>query len=189
MLQQIHRSHIGIGGCLRRAREVLYWPRINAEVKDYISKRSVCQTYQPGQCQEEVQPHEMPTRDWSKLGADIFQLGHQHFLIMVDYLSSYFEVQELHRITSSSVVNVFKVQFGRHGIPDTLITDNRTQFSSSEFTKFAETWGFTHTTSSPHYPQSNGKAENAVKVCKPLLKKATADKKDPLFAVRLAKHT
>lgn len=125
----------------------------------------------------------MPTRPWSKLGADIFEIGHQHFLIMVDYWSSYFEVQELHRVTSSSVVNAFKVQFARHGIPDTLITDNGTQFSSFEFSTFTETWGFTHTTSSPHYPQSNGKAENAVKVCKALLKKAKADKKDPLLAL------
>lgn len=36
MLKEIHRSHIGIGGCLRRARELLYWPRINPEVKDCV---------------------------------------------------------------------------------------------------------------------------------------------------------
>ena len=38
MLTQIHRSHIGIEGCLRRACEVLYWPLMNAEVKDLVSK-------------------------------------------------------------------------------------------------------------------------------------------------------
>ena len=43
MLKKIHRSHIGIGGSLSRARELLYWPRINAKVKDYVSKCSVCQ--------------------------------------------------------------------------------------------------------------------------------------------------
>ena len=68
-------------------------------------------------------------------------------------------------------------------IPDVLITDNGTQFTSSEFAKFTETWRFKHNTSSPLYPQSNGKAENAVKVCKVLLRKAKADKKDPLLAL------
>lgn len=182
MLKEIHRSHIGIGGCLRRARELLYWPRINAEVKDYVSKCSVCQTYQPEQCREELQPHEMPSRPWSKVGADIFELGSQQFLIMVDYWSNYFEVQELKRITSASVIHALKVQFARHGIPEVLVTDNGTQFSSSEFANFAETWRFEHKTSSPRYPQSNGKAENSVKVCKALLKKAQADNKDPLLA-------
>ena len=184
MLTEIHRSHVGIGGCLRRAREVLYWPRMNAEVKDYVSKCSICQTFQPEQCREELQPHEMPSRPWSKIGADLFEFGHhQHFLIMVDYWSSYFEVQELKRPTSANVMTAFKVQFARHGIPDVLITDNGTQFTSLEFAKFAETWRFKHDTSSPHYPQSNGKAENAVKVCKALLKKAKADMKDPLLAL------
>ena len=28
MLTQLHSSHIGIGGCVRRAREILYWPRL-----------------------------------------------------------------------------------------------------------------------------------------------------------------
>ena len=28
MLIQLHRSHIGTGGCVRRAREILYWPRM-----------------------------------------------------------------------------------------------------------------------------------------------------------------
>ena len=74
------------------------------------------------------------------------------------------------------------MQFARHGIPDVLVTDNGTQFSSSEFLRFAETWKFEHKTSSPHHPQSNGKAEDAVKICKALLKKAKADNKDPLLA-------
>ena len=183
MLKQIHRSHIGIGGCRRRAREVLYWPRMNAEVKSYVAKCSVCQSYQPEQCKEEMRAHEMPTRPWSKIGADLFELGHHNFLMMVDCWSSYFEVQELHRTTSSSVINAFKVQFARHGIPDTLVTDNRTQFTSAEFEAFATKWDFTHSTPSPHYPQSNGKAENAVKTCKVLLKKAKADNTDPLLAL------
>ena len=42
---------------------------------------------------------------------------------------------------------------------------------------------FKHNTSNPHYPQPNGKAENVVKVCKALLKKAKADRKDPLLAL------
>ena len=38
MIKQIHQGHIGVEGCLRRAREVIYWPGMNAEVKDHISK-------------------------------------------------------------------------------------------------------------------------------------------------------
>ena len=56
----------------------------------------------------------MPSRPWSKVGADLFELGQQNFLILVDYWSSYFEVQELKRITSTTVITACKVQFARH---------------------------------------------------------------------------
>jgi transposase InsO family protein len=162
MLQQIHKSHIGIEGCLRRAREVIYWPRMNAEVKDYVSKCSICQTHQPEQCREPLKSYDLPQRPWSVVGGDLFQLGHQQFLIIVDYWSGFFEVQELSKVTSKTVITASKVQFARHGIPDTLISDNGPQFASAEFAQFTNEWQIEHRTSSPHYPQSNGCAENAV---------------------------
>ena len=171
-----------MNGCLRRARELLFWPRLNAGVKDFVFKCSICQSFQPEQCREDLQPHEIPSRPWSKVGADLFELGQQNVLILVHYWSSYFEVQELKRITSTTVVTACKVQFARHSIPDGLITDNGRQFSSSEFAKFTETWKFEHKTSSPHHSQSNGKAENDVKICKNLSNKARADNRDPLLA-------
>lgn len=63
------------------------------------------------------------------------------------------------------------VRFARYGVPDVLMTDNGPQFASAEFTSFATAWSFTHRTSSPHSPQSNGKAENAVRTVKHLFTK------------------
>lgn len=49
------------------------------------------------------------------------------------------------------------------GIPRELHPDNCTQFSSIDFADFCKNWGIQHITSSPHYPQSNGAVEWAVK--------------------------
>ena len=51
----------------------------------------------------------------------------------------------------------------RYGVPDELISDNGPQFASGEFAGFAAEWKFTHTTSSSHHAQTNGKAENSVR--------------------------
>ena len=71
----------------------------------------------------------------------------------------------------------------RYGIPITLMSDGGPQFSSAEFHRFAEEWGFDHNTSSPYYPQSNGLAENGVKVMKYLLTKAAEKGEDPYLAM------
>ena len=133
----------------------------------------------------------MPSRPWSKVGADIFELGPQQFLIMVDYWSSYLGLQELKRVTSESVIRVLKVQFARRGILDVLVTDNGTQFSSSEFARFSEKWRFQldFKTSSPRYPQSNGKADNEVKSLQSVAEESTSrQQRSSASILRLEKH-
>ena len=51
-------------------------------------------------------------------------------------------------------------------------------FSSKEFQDFAKEYEFITEPSSPEYAQSNGKAENAVKTAKMLMKKAAVSGND-----------
>lgn len=68
----------------------------------------------------------------------------------------------------------------RHGIPHILRSDNGPQFSSQQFKQFATDWEFTHITSSPHFPQSNGAAEIGVKIIKTIFEK---NPEDPLLGL------
>ncbi len=91
--------------------------------------------------------------------------------MVCDYYSNFIEVENVTRANTNGVAKALKGMFSRYGVPDVLVSDNGPQFSSTEFATFAGKWGFEHTTSSPHYPQSNGKAENAVKTVKRLFTK------------------
>ena len=170
-MEVVHSSHIGIEGCLRRARDSIYWPRMNEQLKDKISKCDVCLAHRPSQPKEPLQQHDFIARPWSKVGADLCVIDSRELLVVCDYYSNYIEVSRLTRAMSSSVIRVLKEIFARYGVPDTLVTDNGTQFASAEFAVFARSWSFDHVTSSPRYPQSNGKAENAVKTVKQLFTK------------------
>ena len=59
MIQRIHSSHIGIEGCLRRARVSLYWPRMDAQVRDYIQSCETCLSTGSKQQKETMIPHEV----------------------------------------------------------------------------------------------------------------------------------
>ena len=84
IIQRIHSTHMDIEGSLRRAREAYYWPLMNAQLKDFISKCSVCNTIRPDQCREELMPHELPERPWSKVGTDLFTFGGKNYIVTVD---------------------------------------------------------------------------------------------------------
>ena len=76
------------------------------------------------------------------------------------------EIARLSSATSSDVINHLKSIFARHGIPESVISDNRPQYSAELFQAFATEYGFVHHTSSPHFPQGNGAAERGEKTVK-----------------------
>ena len=97
--------------------------------------------------------------------------GHKQYLITVDHYSDFYELDELVDTLSTTVINLTKNQFARHGIPLRCLTDNGPQFFSHEYKQFAQTFGFEHITSSPYWSRSHGKVEAAVSDAKSILKK------------------
>ena len=87
MLDIIHSSHLGIVKCKSRAREVLFWPSMNSDIEEKVSKCTTCALHQPQNPKEPLIPSEIPDRPWSKIGVDLFELKGQHYLISVDYFS------------------------------------------------------------------------------------------------------
>ena len=73
--------------------------------------------------------------------------------------------------------------FSEHGIPEILCSDNGPQYVSAQFADFCTSWGITHETSSPHYPQSNGFAEACVKSVKHALQHAKYSGANPQLAL------
>ncbi|KAL5509461.1 hypothetical protein EMCRGX_G004842 [Ephydatia muelleri] len=58
-------------------------------------------------------------------------------------------LSKLKSTSSKAVIEAVKAVFSRHGIPETVRSNNGPQFSSDEFARFAADYGFWHTTSSP----------------------------------------
>ncbi|KAB0797405.1 hypothetical protein PPYR_08399 [Photinus pyralis] len=190
IIAKLHYSHLGIEKTRLRARELVYWPNVNKEIKDVIQNCHACLAYGRSNPQEEMITKEMAVRPWQIVAADFFYLNDNQYLLLVDEYSKYPEVVHMRNDTSSvKVVKEFKAIFSRHGIPNLLYTDGGPQFVSNNFQQFVREWGIIHKTSSPRYPKSNGFIERHVQTIKQILKKCYLDKKDAYLALLEYRNT
>ena len=177
-LQKIHHGHQGIQRCRQRMSTAVWWPGVSREIETFVKSCPSCQkTTTPPR--EPLLQSTLPDHPWERIASDLFQLNGANYLLVVDYYSRYVEVQKLHSTSSASVITALKALFSCHGIPSTLVSDNGPQYDSHEMKQFAESYGFCHLTSSPHYPQANGQAERAVRTVKGLLEHSP----DPYMAL------
>ena len=143
IFERIHTAHMGVEGPLRRARESVYWPGMNAAVKDFISRREVCAILRKhNQTREPLEQHHRPASPWAKVGCDLFTYAYNQvcslssegrqnkFLITADYWSNYFDIDELKTTDATSVIRSLWRQFATQGIPDEVVTDNWPSFQS-----------------------------------------------------------
>ena len=171
IMADLHGSHAGINKAMDLARTCVYWPGMQADVTDYIKW---CLTYieSSNLPMEMLQPHEVPPRPWVKIGVDFFQdhLGKEQ-LIVADYFSKFpyvFPVASAHHFKT---ITHLRELFATEGIPAIVMSDNGPPFNSEEFKQFACDFDFVHTTSSPHFHQSNGFIKAMVKKVKNAYKK------------------
>ena len=170
ILRKLHCGHQGITKCRERARQSVWWPGISEDIKTMIQKCRICSQHRT-QHPEPLIPTSFPEYPWQRVATDLFEWKKTSYLLLIDYYSRYIEISSLSSTMSKAVIQRMKGIFGRHGIPECLMSDNGPQFSSHEFQQFSKEYKFEHITSSPNYPQANGEAERGVQTVKALLNK------------------
>ena len=189
-LTVIHSAHMGIVKCKQRARELVFWPGLNKQIEDVVSRCSTCLKDRKKPPKEPMVIQPIPTLPWSKVGVDLCELNGESYLIMVDYYSNYIEVTPIQKDTRTTVViKHMKENIARFGIMDTLISDNGPQFTSAQFREFTKTYDINHITSSPNHQQANGLAEKAVQTVKNMIKKCSETGDDIYMALLDLRNT
>ena len=183
MLEHLHEGHQGITKCRRRSLQSVWWPGLSTEIYDMVKNCRKCCINEKNK-PEPLVAAPFPQKPWEKVGVDLMQMKKMNYIVLVDFYSRYIELARLADMTSKESIKHMKSIFARHGIPQTIISDNGTQFSSEEFKNFAREYGFTHVTSSPMHASGNGEAERAVRTVKELLEPS----EDP-YAALLAYRT
>ena len=165
-LQLLHDSNPGISRMKSLGRMFVWWPGFDQDVEEVVQQCATCQRSHVVPAQAPLHPWEWPAHPWSRLHVDYAgpYLGHR--FLGIDAHSKWLEVCPMTSTTAVAMVERLRSVFAQFGIPDMVVTDNRTNFVSAEFQQFMYRNGVRHVTSAPAHSASNGLAERAVRIFK-----------------------
>ena len=169
MLEKIHASHLGYEKCMQQAREVLFWPSMTTDIRTTVQDCAICLEHRNANQKVPLYSYKIPDRPWQTVATDLFHWNNVDYVVLVDLYSRYFEVSSLRDTPAQTVINKLKGYYSRHGISETLISDNGPQFSCTLFADFCKEWDIRHTPSAPLYPQGNP-AERTIQTIKNLFR-------------------
>lgn len=138
ILVNLNYNHMGIEKTKNRARDIVFWLRINKQILEIVGDCAVCQKYQKSHQNETLILREVPSNICESVAVDLFYFQGSAYLIMVDYYSKHVEIGLLHNESSETTIATIKSLFARHGIPKTVRSDKGPQFSSQKFKEFAK---------------------------------------------------
>ncbi|UYV70210.1 K02A2.6-like [Cordylochernes scorpioides] len=93
------------------------------------------------------------------------------FLVVVDAYSKWIEAKIVSTTSTETTINSLKEIFATHGLPDVIVSDNGTSFTSELFRTFLKRNGVRHILCAPYHAASNGQVERAIQTLKNLLRK------------------
>ncbi|KAK0577195.1 hypothetical protein LWI29_029367 [Acer saccharum] len=190
ILRSIHSGNCGnhAGGASlahKTLRQGFYWPTLFADSKRVAARCEACQKIannirQPPELLQSI------TSPWpfAMWGIDLIGPmptatgGAKHAIVAVDYFTKWVEAEPLVHITEANTISFVKKNIlYRFGIPNTIITDNGTQFDGRKFRELCDKYGISNYYASPAHPQTNGQTEAVNKIIKHNLKAKLATKK------------
>ncbi|KAK4470004.1 hypothetical protein MN116_000030 [Schistosoma mekongi] len=117
-----------------------------------------------------------PSSPWSRVHLDFAgPMSGTYYLVLVDAYSKWPEIHPVVPPTTHKTLEILMKLFACHGFPETLVTDNGSQFTSQSFSDFCRKNAITHIRSPPYHPQSNGQAERFVDTFKRAILKAEGE--------------
>ena len=158
------------------ARLTLYWPSIDQDIEHFVQGCRHCQDHLPSQSKEPILTKPLPQRPFQQIVVDFASFEGRNFLIIVDCKTDWPDIIEVGKdMRAMKLTASLQDHFCRTAVPELMWSDGGPQFTSQHLASFLHSWGVSHKMSSPHYPQSNGKSESAVKSMKKLISATWTD--------------
>jgi len=176
--QGVHRTH-------ERVAASFWWPGMSSDITLFCQSCDVCQrTISKGRVPR-VPLGKMPIIDtpFKRVAVDLVgeifpasSRGHRYILTVVDYATRYPEAVALKNISTTTVAEALVSIFSRVGIPEEVLSDQGTQFTSHLMKEVGRMLSMKQLTTTPYHPQCNGLVERFNGTLKTMLKRMCAER-------------
>ena len=106
MKRQLHSAHLGLTSMMRRARDAIFCLGIRHDIQQLADNCHICQATKPGNQREPLYQHEESSTPWEKVGVDIYEFSGKSYLITVDYISNFIDVDLLTNTSAKQVIGL-----------------------------------------------------------------------------------
>lgn len=155
------------------AQSTVFWPGISHDIERERQLCRACNRNSPSQPRSEPTPPIFPTTPFEAVVSDFFEFKGMNYLVIADRLSAWTECYRTKAGTDESgsrgLILLLKRFFGTFGVPRELSSDGGKEFVADATQEFLIRWGVQFRLSAAYNPQSNGRAELAVKSTKRLI--------------------
>ena len=156
-----HEGHLGVVGTKQNLRTKVWWPGMDKAAERHCRACHGCQLVARPDPPEPIRSTSLPDGPWQDVAVDLMgplPSGHS-LLVIVDYYSRFYEVEVMQSTTTEKVIDRLADTFCRHGLPNTIKSDNGPQFKSNEFREYCEQHGIIHQKVTAKWAQANGEVE------------------------------
>ncbi|KAK3512082.1 hypothetical protein QTP70_030361 [Hemibagrus guttatus] len=164
-------GHPGINGTLSLLKQRFWWPNMAADVRRYVQGCRECAISKSPRHlpSRKLLPLPVPNHPWSHLGVDFItdlpaSNGCTCILVIVDRFSKSCRLIPLpgQPTAMDTAECLFNHVFRYYGLPEDLVSDQGSQFTSRVWRAFFKRLRVTVSLSSGYHPQTNGQTERKI---------------------------
>ena len=162
-------GHPGRNLTLELVQRYFWWPTIRKDVNQYVASCTSCQMNKTSSQRPAgmLKPLDIPDYPWQSISMDLITKlpltprGHNTIVVFVDRLTKMVHFAPTNEsIGAQGYAELFMNEiFRRHGLPETIVSDRDTRFTSAFFKEICSQLGIKQNMSTAFHPQSDGLTE------------------------------
>uniref|UniRef100_A0A1X7U211 RNA-directed DNA polymerase n=1 Tax=Amphimedon queenslandica TaxID=400682 RepID=A0A1X7U211_AMPQE len=175
-------GHLGQRKTTARISERFFWPGMIQEIKNYCRTCPECQRTAGRRYTPRAQLVNLPIIEtpFKRIAMDIVgpleksNKGNKYILVVCDYATRYPDAFPLKSIDAESVAEKLIELMSRVGVPEEILTDQGSNFTSRLLTEIYKMLTLKGITTTPYHPQTDGLVERFNGTLKNMLRRCTS---------------